>query len=384
MNALHFQKLNPHFKFNRIFLYNQAGFNRDGTMKKIIIPLNHAGLHNKYINELPESKKLDYNSQNLLSKYRNEIYKNNNINGRYDAISSPKKKIKILRPKLLKSSNLLKKIDFNLNISEDLNDSTELNISPYNSERKNLENSFSNKSKNKLINLTEINNNVVNLKNKNNISITGIEQTETGNIKLPFINNKKNTNINSSFNNINDSQIQNKTVEINNIDKNINNKNTNFDENSQKDIFKNVNHSIENKKTKLKVNDIQRSIDDYKRMNKYIDKDENLDSKIFINTKLLKSTRKKLNFHNFDDDYSDNSMSEEMLKRKEKDKYMLYEKNKKFIDKNKICDSMKYRASIIPNLNLDKDFRKVKQFESIVTKMKRAQIELPYFRKANK
>ena len=384
MNALHFQKLNPHFKFNRIFLYNQAGFNRDGTMKKIIIPLNHAGLHNKYINELPESKKLDYNSQNLLSKYRNEIYKNNNINGRYDAISSPKKKIKILRPKLLKSSNLLKKIDFNLNISEDLNDSTELNISPYNSERKNLENSFSNKSKNKLINLTEINNNVVNIKNKNNISITGIEQTETGNIKLPFINNKKNTNINSSFNNINDSQIQNKTVEINNIDKNINNKNTNFDENSQKDIFKNVNHSIENKKTKLKVNDIQRSIDDYKRMNKYIDKDENLDSKIFINTKLLKSTRKKLNFHNFDDDYSDNSMSEEMLKRKEKDKYMLYEKNKKFIDKNKICDSMKYRASIIPNLNLDKDFRKVKQFESIVTKMKRAQIELPYFRKANK
>ena len=284
----------------------------------------------------------------------------------------------------MKSSNLLKKIDFNLNISEDLNDSTELNISPYNSERKNLENSFSNKSKNKLINLTEINNNVVNLKNKNNISITGIEQTETGNIKLPFINNKKNTNINSSFNNINDSQIQNKTVEINNIDKNINNKNTNFDENSQKDIFKNVNHSIENKKTKLKVNDIQRSIDDYKRMNKYIDKDENLDSKIFINTKLLKSTRKKLNFHNFDDDYSDNSMSEEMLKRKEKDKYMLYEKNKKFIDKNKICDSMKYRASIIPNLNLDKDFRKVKQFESIVTKMKRAQIELPYFRKANK
>ena len=384
MNALHFQKLNPHFKFNRIFLYNQAGFNRDGTMKKIIIPLNHAGLHNKYINELPESKKLDYNSQNLLSKYRNEIYKNNNINGRYDVISSPKKKIKILRPKLLKSSNLLKKIDFNLNISEDLNDSTELNISPYNSERKNLENSFSNKSKNKLINLTEINNNVVNLKNKNNISITGIEQTETGNIKLPFINNKKNSNINSSFNNINDSQIQNKTVEINNIDKNINNKNTNFDENSQKDIFKNVNHSIENKKTKLKVNDIQRSIDDYKRMNKYIDKDENLDSKIFINTKLLKSTRKKLNFHNFDDDYSDNSMSEEMLKRKEKDKYMLYEKNKKFIDKNKICDSMKYRASIIPNLNLDKDFRKVKQFESIVTKMKRAQIELPYFRKANK
>ena len=77
-------------------------------------------------------------------------------------------------------------------------------------------------------------------------------------------------------------------------------------------------------------------------------------------------------------------MSDEMLKRKEKDKYMLYEKNKKFIEKKKIYNSMKYRASIIPNLNLDKDFRKIKNFESIISKIKRKQIDLPCFTKNNK
>ena len=389
MNALHFHKLNPHFKFNKIFLYNQAGFNKDGNIIKYFFPLNHG--NSNYLEELKEPKKLDYNTQNLLSKYTNEIHKNNNINGRNSIIPSLKKNFKMKRPIFLQSSNLLKKIDFNLNVSDDLNDNKELNINPFNSGRKNFERSFSIKNRNNMYNIIETNNNVDNKKNKNINTLLNIENIKKHNLNLPFINNKKNRNNNTSLNNINEKKLKNKTVETtnynNNFEKNINNSNSNENNNddTQKDFFKNVSSIIDNKKTQLNVNDIQRSLDDIKKLNEDIDIDNNFESKIFINTRLPKSNKKKINLDIFDDDNmnSDNSMSDEMLKRKEKDKYMLYEKNKKFIEKKKIYNSMKYRASIIPNLNLDKDFRKIKNFESIVSKIKRKQIELPCFTKNN-
>ena len=390
MNALHFHKLNPHFKFNKIFLYNQAGFNKDGNIIKYFFPLNHG--NSNYLEELKEPKKLDYNTQNLLSKYTNEIHKNNNINGRNSIIPSLKKNFKMKRPIFLQSSNLLKKIDFNLNVSDDLNDNKELNINPFSSGRKNIERSFSIKNRNNMYNIIETNNNVDNKKNKNIHTLLNIENIKKDNLNLPFINNKKNRNNNTSLNNINEKKLKNKTVETtnynNNFEKNINNSNSNENNNddTQKDFFQNVSSIIDNKKTQLNVNDIQRSIDDIKNFNEDIDIDNNFESKIFINTRLPKSNKKKINLDIFNDDNlnSDNSMSDEMLKRKEKDKYMLYEKNKKFIEKKKIYNSMKYRASIIPNLNLDKDFRKIKNFESIISKIKRKQIDLPCFTKNNK
>ena len=42
MNAKQFWKLNPNFKFNRIFLFNQSKFNSLGTMKKFLFPINKA------------------------------------------------------------------------------------------------------------------------------------------------------------------------------------------------------------------------------------------------------------------------------------------------------------------------------------------------------
>ena len=68
MNAKHFQRINPHFKFNRVFLYNQIKFNSQGNMKKFLYPLNKPYPNNKFITELNEEKNLDYLTQNLISE----------------------------------------------------------------------------------------------------------------------------------------------------------------------------------------------------------------------------------------------------------------------------------------------------------------------------
>ena len=153
----------------------------------------------------------------------------------------------------------------------------------------------------------------------------------------------------------------------------------------QRDIFKNVNYFLDNKKTKLKINDIERIILDIKNINNPEQEriNEYFESKIFINTKLPKSeeeeTSKKK--ENNIKEINDNNLliDEDTLKRKEKEKYMLYEKNKKFIDKKKIYNPMKYGQASIPNLSLDKGFRDVKKFEQTVINMKNTQIDLPFF-----
>ena len=177
-------------------------------------------------------------------------------------------------------------------------------------------------------------------------------------------------------------------IEINKID----NKDNQKKKNAHRDIFKNVNYFLDNKKTQLNVNDIQRKNyeintnenEDQKELNEN-EMNENKNSKIFINTKIPNYNEK---YNNLDDEdniiYPDNNnmynmYNEEAELLRKKDKYMLYEKNKKFIEKNKIYDSMKYGAAIIPNLTLDKDFQNIKLFESNVINMKKTQTDLPIF-----
>lgn len=365
MNARHFQRINPNFKFNRIFLFNQAGFNNDGNMKKFLYRLQKDNSNNKYMEDIIETKNIDYITRKLITKYRDEIKEMNDINYNNDKnmlVQSLKKKnnIKLLRPKLLQSGNKLKKIDFNSNNdSDELNDSLELNINPYISGRDSKDRSLSLKKRSK-IHMTELNT-YINQLNTNNDSINKVSNKNTiefGNLKLPKIN-KNSYNNSSSFNTLNDIQKMkigensnsenNKTLKVNNNEEN---------RNKETDIAANK-----------KKNEIQNN-DNIMKMNE----GKIYESKMYIKTKnpyFSPNNKVLVDFLNDD----------ELLKRKEKDKYIVFEKTKKFIEKNKIYEPMKYGAASIPNLSLDKSFRSVKKMDSVVKEMKNEKIELPFFNK---
>ena len=381
MNAKQFWKLNPNFKFNRIFLFNQSKFNSLGTMKKFLFPINKAYPNNKYITEFKEDKNLDYLTQNLISEYKNDY----NAETNSTVFSQSKtKRIRNIQAKMVNNNNILKQIDFNINnnnSSDEKNNSLELNINPFETIP------LGNRKSQKMINLTESNNNGKikiaemiksrNNKNKMSKSFDGMKK-EIEKIKLPYVS----THINRKRYNILSLNKKNESIET---ERNIIDNKDEIKKERQRDIFKNVNYFLDNKKTKLKVNDIERIIlylknstnSEEARISEYCE------SKIFINTKIPKS-EEKVNLKKKESNINginDNNLfiDEENLKRKEKEKYMIYEKNKKFIEKNKIYNPMKYGQASIPNLSLDKGFRDVKKFEQTVINMKNTQIDLPVF-----
>ena len=378
MNAKHFQRLNPHFKFNRIFLFNQTKFYSEGNLKKFLFPLNKVNSNNKYILELKEEKNLDYLTQKLISHYRNENKEKN------EKTQSKSKKMKEIRSKLVKNNNILKQIDFYINnkVSDIKNESFELDINPYHNLSPKIN---TNK---RTINITE-NNNILNQRvgNKNNISdnksYEGMK-TELDNLKLPYINTDKNRrrfNLSSFNKNMEYQKNRNDNITKNSISYDTNN-NIEVKKDIQRDIFKNINYLIDNKKTQININDIKRNIYDFKNLNDNEEESKKFDSKLFINTKIPKSFEKKSS-QNLENDknemYEDNKFNEEIMKIREKEKYIIYEQNKKYIDKNKIYDAMKYGAANIPNLSLDKGFKEVKKFEKNVLDMKRTRTDLPVF-----
>ena len=308
--------------------------------------------------------------------------------------------VREIRAKLVKNNNLLKLIDFNINNINYINnspkeksDNLELNINNYQISSPRINN------KNKrTINLLENKNiakNELNTKSKKNDylknkSYDGIK-TVFDSLKLPFISkniNKKSYNILSLNKNnenkkiINDSNDDNKS----NFRMNTNNEAKADESENKRDIFKNITYYIDNKKTKLKVNDIERNIYNMKSLSDNDNEEEvnpNFESKIFINTKIPKSVDKDtLKKKDIDTNFiTDENLleDEKMIKIKEKEKYIIYEQNKKFIEKKKIYNAMKYGAASIPNLILDKGFRDVKKFEHDVLNMKKTQVDLPLF-----
>ena len=383
MNAKQFQRLNPNFKFNRIFLINQTKFNSLGNMKKYLFPLNKINSNNKFIIELKEEKNLDFLTQKLISEYKDEYNKKKantqNIN----------RKMMEMRAKLSKNNNLLKQIDFNMNNNSDIkNDSFELDI--------NLYHNFSpiiNKNK-RTINIIgrnyEINKPMKSLNKNDSSKIKSYEniKTEIDSLKLPRIKtniNKRSYNISS----LNKNMENQKSQKDNNVKDEVSYTRNNIIEEKkdetkksiQRDIFKNVNYIIDNKKTQLNINDIKRNIYDSKNMDDKEDEENQIfESNLFINTKIPKRSEIDSSKNIENNINEDNSLiNEEIMKRKEKEKYIIYEKNKKYIDKNKIYDAMKYGAASIPNLSLDKGFREVKKFEKNVLSMKKTQTEMPVF-----
>ena len=366
MNARHFQRINPNFKFNKIFLYNQAGFNNNGNMRKFLYRLQKDNSNNKYMEDIIETKNIDYITRKLISKYSDEIKGMNDFNYNSNKnmlvqLLKKKNNIKLLRPKLLQSGHKLKKIDFNTkNDSDDLNDSLELNINPYISRRDSKDRSLSLKKRDK-IHMTELNTYINQLNTINDTTNkTSTKNTiEFGNLKLPKIK-KNNYNNSSSFNTLND--IQKMKIGENSIE---NNKTSNVNNNNIEE-----NRSNKNEKGGYKKKNEIIYNDDIMKINE----GKIYESKMYIKTKNpYFSPNNKMLVDILNDD--------ELLKRKEKDKYIVFEKTKKFIEKNKIYEPMKYGAASIPNLSLDRSFRSVKKMDSVVKEMKNEKIELPFFNK---
>ena len=257
MNARHFRD----FKYSKIFLFNQSQFNKKLNFTKFIYPLTKGFSNNKKLLEL-EEKKLDYITKQLFPK---EYYQTEN-NKEKQMITSPNKNnnIKLIRTKILRNNKALKQIDFNINnISNELNESEDLDNKRY----------FSLRKKSVKLPLTIIKSKRKNnhSRNKQNILLNKSNDNDSPNIKLPKIqynSNLRSINISSSLNKILKTIImkdKKKDIEkspIKKIDKieinKIDNKDNQKKKNAHRDIFKNVNYFLDNKKTQLNVNDIQR------------------------------------------------------------------------------------------------------------------------------
>jgi hypothetical protein len=387
MNARHFRD----FKFSKIFLFNQSVFNKNGNLKKCFFPLTKRFANNKKLLEF-EAKNIDYIRKKLMSQ---EYYETEN-NKEKQILTTPNKNnnIKLIRTKILRNNKALQKVDFNINnTSNELNDdSLELNNNRY----------FSLRKKNVKLPLTIIKSKgkINHSRNKQNSITNKSNDSGSPDIKLPNIQynaHLRSINTSSSLNKIvnnileKDKKKEAKKSEEKNNDKNDNNNNNNNNSDKAKkkehrDIFKNVNYFIDNKKTQLKVNDIQRNIYEINNDNENEGENENKNKKkkssqIFINTK-IPNYNEQYNIVDEEDklvNVDNNIYNEDAEILKIKEKYILYEKNKKYIEKNKIYDTMKYGAAMIPNLTLDKDFQNIKLFESNVLNMKKTKTDLPVF-----
>ena len=140
---------------------------------------------------------------------------------------------------------------------------------------------------------------------------------------------------------------------------------------TERDIFKNINYSIDNKKSQLKVNDIQRSRNN-------INNNDDLENFIFNKRKSsLINDKTTINKNDNEKNEEEDMNNKDLRKINEGDRYMIYENTKKFIDTDKIYNQRKFGLANIPNVSLDKGVKKVKNFETNVINMKNSQLDLP-------
>ena len=298
------------------------------------------------------------------------------------SISSEKRisNINFLRSKILKNNNKLKNIDFNVNSFSSKDNELKLFINHYLSHRKiNKKMSRSQASQNKMGKFLseDIKNNYdISLNsNMNDLKINKSHRFNKSNkLFLPHIPTniiRKSDNMRSLI----------KMIEFNNYNTNNSNDEKSNETNEQitiynrkmneKDIFKNINFFIDNKKSKIRVNDIQRN-------KQQMHNNDDIDKYIFNRRKsfLLKDNTIINKFDN-EKNTDENKNNKEMSKMNENDRYMIYENSKKYIDTNKIYNSRKFGLANIPNVSLDKGVKNVKKFEINIINMKNTQLDLP-------
>jgi len=380
MNSRFYIKISPKFKFNKISLNKQTGFNSDINLNKILYHFDDKSIIKRYNSEVKQNKSNDNQIVKAYSQYKKEL--NQLINNKYPniltSISVDKKitDINSLRSKLLQNNNKLKNIDFNVNPEIDKDHELKLNINHLLSQR-----TINNKISRNKGNQNKVKNYLSeNTKNINDISLNNKmfdlnldkshHSNNSNNLYLPPIstniirkrNNmrslmkKLNFNNNSSFENNEEDKI--KTIS--------NGKKT------ERDIFKNINYFIDNKKSSLKVNDIQRNISNIN------NNDDDIENYIFNKRKSsLNKDQTIINKNDNEKNDDEDINNKNMKKINEGDRYMIYENTKRFIDIDKIYNSRKFGLAHIPNISLDKGVKNVKNFEFNVKNMKNTQLDLP-------
>jgi len=378
MNSRFYIKISPKFRFNKISLNKQTGFNSDKNIKNLMYHFDGKNIIKRYNSEAKQNKKNDNQTEKVFYQFKKEL--NQIINNKYTdnltSISNDKRlaDISAIRSKLLQNNNKLQKIDFNVNPELDKDRELKLSINHYSSQRK-INNKISrNKgSQNRMGNyLSEYvkNSYDISLNNRMNNLKTNNSQTfkKPNQLYLPYIPTniiRKSNNMRSlikmiDFNNYNG-------YERNELDKQVrtiyNGKKT------ERDIFKNINYSIDNKKSQLKVNDIQRSRNN-------INNNDDLENFIF-NKRKSSLINDKINKNDIEKNEEEDMNNKDLRKINEGDRYMIYENTKKFIDTDKIYNQRKFGLANIPNVSLDKGVKKVKNFETNVINMKNSQLDLP-------
>ena len=257
MNSRFYVKINPKFKFKKISLNKQTDFNSYSSIKKILYHFDNKSLIKRYDSEFKQKQ----NNDNIFYRYKSEL--NQLINNKYvensTSISNDKKisKINLLRSKILQNNNKLQYIDFNVNVPSNKDSELKLDINHYLSKRKN-----NNKISRNLENKHNIENHLSeDFKNNSDRSLNKSNsryQNKSNNLYLPHIT----TNIIRKRKNMRELI---KMVDFNNLDKidsieNIKKATISVDKKPNRDIFKNINYLLDNKKSKIKVNDIDRNI----------------------------------------------------------------------------------------------------------------------------
>ena len=374
-------KINPKFQFSKISLNKQIGLNSESNLKKLLYHFDEQLTIKRYNSD---SKKINNYGKLILKnafQYKKEMMKmiNNKIDNIFTPTSLDKKNsdINSLRSKLSQSNSKLKKIDFNINTPSN-KDETELklNINHYLSQGK-----INNKILRNMGSQNKNNKHESEEENKNNISLpfkiqdSKIIQNnlsiKTDKLYLPSIPTniiRKSNNMKILMKKIDDNSFKCNRKEKNETEK-ITTKNN---KKNEKDFFKNINYYIDNKKSTIKVNDIKRNKDILNYI--YDSEDEN----IFNVIKRKNSITNEQNINKNDNEKSNeiNTINDE-IKKKEGDRYLIYENSKKYIDTDKIYNSRKFGLANIPNISLDKGIKNVKKFEFNVINMKNTQLDLP-------
>ena len=257
MNSRFYVKINPKFKFKKISLNKQTDFNSYSSIKKILYHFDNKSLIKRYDSEFKQKQ----NNDNIFYRYKSEL--NQLINSKYvdnlSSISNDKKipPMNSLRSKILQNNNKLQYIDFNVNLPSNKDSELKLDINHYLSKRK-----INNKISRNLENKHNIENHLSeDFKNNSDRSINKSNsryQNKSNNLYLPHIT----TNIIRKRKNMRELI---KMVDSNNLDKidsieNIKKATISVDKKPNRDIFKNINYLLDNKKSKIKVNDIDRNI----------------------------------------------------------------------------------------------------------------------------
>ena len=374
MNSRFYVKINPKFRFKKISLNKQTDFNSYSNIKKILYHFDNKSIIKRYNSEFKQNKDND----NLLARYKIEL--NQLINNKYvdnlSSISNDKKipPMNSLRSKILQNNNKLQYIDFNVSKSLNKDQELKLNINHYLSQRK-IKN---NKSRN-----LEIKNKIESqlsedFKNNSDISVN-INKSKCPNKKnlyLPHIT----TNIIRKGKNM---RALIKSIDFNNLNKidsieTVKKTTINIGKKPERDIFKNINFLIDNKKSKMKIHDIKRNIN-------YINNNDDFEKYIF-NKRKSSLINYKTTINEVDNEKNNNEdiNNKEISKINDPERYIIYENSKKYIKADKIYYHRNHGFPNLPNVNLDEGVKNVKNFESNILNMKNTKLDLPICIKLSK